>query len=712
MVWEKKAVDSSRVRQISSDYGIDLLTASVLERRGIREQEQIKFYLESDLAYLHNPFLFEDMETAVDRILEAAAEGEKVRIFGDRDVDGMTSTVILVEGLREVGIEADWKLPEGDEPYGLTKEGVRAFYEDHGTLIITVDCGISNHAEIACAAELGIDTIVLDHHLSDTLLPPAAAVINPKIEGCGYPFADLAGCGVAAKLIWALRFSSTDLYKQEMVLLHAEPGSGTVIIEAVKLENLIEIDRLRVEVVPGVLNLTTSRLADFLIGLPILTYNRDIEYRQLREAFGSRVDIHLIETSAEIIAQFPALSGKSLTRLRQMSRAAKYQSGGAGEIDIFLSLFNAYIRAKYPQLSTGYAAVLDLVAIGTVADLMPMRDENRILVRSGMKQLNSNTRPALAAYLAEQNLLGRRLSTTDIGWQVSPAFNAAGRLGVPQVAVHMLLSTEAEEQSRLARELISLNRERKRIGDEAWERLFLKAGKSLSEHNHKLIVVNDRKLHRGITGIIATRLMNHYRAPAMVIAHLEEKMIGSVRSLRGLNVKDFLSGFEDLLIDYGGHPQAGGFSVKPHNFDLFLKRVYNASEHLDEMAGETPLSIDAEVPVSCMNPELIKVVELFEPYGEDNRPLQFLLRSAVLQEAVLMGSGEVRHLRLLLKSGSLSWPAVFWRSGDRLNRDFSPGDSVDVVFRLGRNYYKNSETLQLTVLDIARTGSKELTNGE
>ncbi len=113
-----------------------------------------------------------------------------------------------------------------------------------------------------------------------------------------------------------------------------------------------------------------------------------------------------------------------------------------------------------------------------------------------------------------------------------------------------------------------------------------------------------------------------------------------------------------------------------------------------------------------MNPELIKVVELFEPYGEDNRPLQFLLRSAVLQEAVLMGNGEVRHLRLLLKSGSLSWPAVFWRSGERLNRDFSPGDSVDVVFRLGRNYYKNSETLQLTVLDIARTGSKELTNGE
>jgi len=708
MTWEKKSVDSSKVRQISETYGIDLIPASILERRGVAQQDEIMFFLESDLTFLHNPFLFEDMEIAVDRILEAAAEGEKVRIFGDRDVDGMTSTVIMQEGLSELGIDVTWKLPEGDEPYGLTKEGVLQFFEEDGTLIITVDCGISNHAEIAYAAELGIDTIIVDHHLSDTLLPPALAIINPKIEGCGYPFPNLAGCGVAVKLIWALRFAKTELYKQEMVLLHAEPGNGTVIIQAARLENLMETDRLTEEIVPGVLNLQKSRLADFLLGLPILTYNRDLEFRQLRDAFGPKVDIHLIDAAPEIWKVFPSLTGKSLPRLKKISKSMKYKQGGGQELDAFISLFNAYIKAKYPSLSVQYAELLDLVAIGTIADMMPMKNENRILVKNGMDQLNSGNRPSLAAYLTEQNLIGKRLSTTDIGWQVSPSFNAAGRLGVPQIAVQMLLSRDQTRQAELARELIKLNRERKRIGEEAWERLYPKAAKSLTDHHNKLIVLNDKKLHRGITGIIATRLLNQYRVPAVVIAHLEEKMIGSVRSNLSMNVKDFLAQFEDLLIDYGGHPQAGGFSVKPHNFEGFLKRVWNASKELEGLKSEERLDIDAEIPASYMTPELITVVEMLEPYGEEHRPLQFLLRNAVLQEVTVMGSGNVRHLRLLVRTGTLAWPAVFWRAGDRLDMDFALGDHVDMVFRLGRNYFKNTETLQLTVLDLMRTGEASI----
>ena len=281
MSWEKKAVASSDVREISNKYSIDLIIASILARRDVSKKEDIKFYLESDLVYLHNPFLFDDMEIAVDRILQAVEEGEKVRIFGDRDVDGITSTVLLYECLEEMGIQVSWCLPEGDEPYGLTKEGVRTFAEEDGTLIITVDCGISNNAEIAFAASLSVDTIVVDHHLSGDTLPPALAIIDPKIEGCGYPFPNLAGCGVVAKLIWALRFSKTDLYKQEMVLLHAEPGNGTVIIQAAKFENLVETDRLTEEIVPGLLKLESSRLADFLVGHPILVYDRDLEQKQL-----------------------------------------------------------------------------------------------------------------------------------------------------------------------------------------------------------------------------------------------------------------------------------------------------------------------------------------------------------------------------------------------------------------------------------------------
>jgi len=705
MSWEKKAVVSGNVRELSNKYSIDLIIASILERREASKKEDIKFYLESDLVYLHNPFLFEDMEIAVDRILQAVEEGEKVRIFGDRDVDGITSTVLLHECLEELGISVSWCLPEGDEPYGLTKEGVRKFSEEDGTLIITVDCGVSNNAEIAFAASLNVDTIVVDHHLAGDILPPALALINPKIEGCGYPFSNLAGCGVVAKLIWALRFSKTDLYKQEIVLLHAEPGNGTVIIQAAKFENLVETDRLTEEIVPGLLKLESSRLADFLVGHPILVYNQELEHKQLKLAFGNNVDIHLVDTAPEIWKVFPALSGKSLVRLMGISRALQYKVGELQEIDAFISLFSSFVKMKNPSLSTEYSKILDLVAIGTIADLMPMKNENRILVKNGMAQLNSGSRAAMVSFLTEQNLIGKKLSTTDIGWQVSPVFNAAGRLGVPQIAARLLLSNDAAEREQLAKELIKLNKERKKIGEGAWDRMFPKATKSLEEHNNKLIVLNDQKLHRGITGIISARLMNFYHVPSIVIAHLEDKLIGSIRSNKMLNAKEFLSQFEDILIDFGGHPRAAGFSIKKHNLEILLKRIYHSSKNLGVSRTEDILSIDAEIPSSYMNPDLIKIVETLEPYGEEHRPLQFLLKNAIIEELSIMGNSEPKHVKMLIKSGSYKWPAVFWRAGERLDSDFSRGDLVDLVFRLGRNYFRNTETLQLTILDLARAGT-------
>lgn len=708
MSWSKKSVDPAKVRALSEQLRIHLITASILERRGVHDSGELKFYLESDLAYLHNPFLFDDMESAVDRIFEALTEGEKIRIFGDRDVDGMTSTVLLFEELEALGADVGWCVPEGDEPYGLTVEKVKAFHEADGTLIITVDCGISNTVEIGFANSLGIDTLVIDHHLPGELLPPALAIINPKVPGCGYPFAHLAGCGVTAKLIWALRFAKTDLYKQELVLLHCEPGNDTVVIQAVKIENLLEVDRLTEEIVPGILDIERSRLGDFLLNLPILTFDEKLELRLLRKAFGSSADIHLIDTGSKLIKVFPALQGKSLTRLKALSRSLRYKTGEVQELDSFLSLFIAYVMRTHPPLSTEYQTILDLVAVGTIADLMPMKNENRILVLNGLRQLNSGQRPSLAAFLTEVNLIGKTLSTTDIGWQISPVFNAAGRLGVPQVAVNMLLSKDMTEGSELVRELTKLNRERKKIGENAWDRLLPKAAKSLAAHHDRMIVLDDHKLHRGITGIIATRLMNQFRVPAVVIAHLPEKMIGSVRSGQGLHVKDFLSRFEDILIDYGGHPQAGGFSVEPHNFEAFLKRLYHEAAEIELEEQRLEFHIDAEIPHTYMTPELIEIVEQFEPYGEGHKPLQFLVRDVVLQEASIMGNAQVKHLKLLVKSGAHSWPAVYWKAGNRLDGDFSQGDHVDMIFRLGRNYYRNMESLQLTVVDIARTGSVEI----
>jgi len=197
--WKKEQISVEQVRRLNEVYGLDFITASLLARRGIVNPEQVKFYLETDVAYLHNPFLFTDMDTFVDRIVQAREEQEKVCIFGDRDVDGITSTVLLKQELDAMGIETLYRLPEGDEPYGLTLSGIDEAFANGVTLAITVDCGISNIEEVAYAASLGMDVLITDHHFAGDVLPDAIAIINPKLEESGYPFKLLAGGGVVAK---------------------------------------------------------------------------------------------------------------------------------------------------------------------------------------------------------------------------------------------------------------------------------------------------------------------------------------------------------------------------------------------------------------------------------------------------------------------------------------------------------------------------------
>lgn len=708
--WYKKGIDKSLVKSLHENYNIDLITASILSRRNIVQGKNIKFYLEHDILYLHNPFLFEDMDIAVERILLAKQEKEKVRIFGDRDVDGMTSTILLKERLDEEGLDVSWKLPAGDEPYGLTKEGVDAFAAEGGTLIITVDCGITNVEEVAYAAQLGIDTVILDHHLCSEILPPAVAVIDPKIEGSGYPFKNLAGCGVAAKFIWALNFSQTELYQQEIVLLHARPGNETVIIEAVKLENMIEIDRIIEEVNPGVLPAEQSRLWEFLLDRPIFVYDQEQEISLLKQAFGKNTQIGLLETADEIWKFFPSLKGNSLVQLDRMSKAKRYYQERPLEIDVFLNVFQAYMYRKYPKLSSEFIKILDLVAIGTVADLMPMKDENRILIKYGLRVLNAHERPSLRTFLYKRKLLEKKLSTTDIGWQISPIWNAAGRLGVPELAVEMLLSKDEAEQEALIDQMVNLNKKRKKLGEDAWSRLYPKAGKSFEDSGERLIVVDDKQLNRGITGIIASRLMNNFHVPAMVIAHLDDKLIGSMRSSKEFHVKDFLSKFDDILLDYGGHQCAGGFSLPHENMEKFISRVKEKIAFVEPQDTVATYEIDAELPKKYVNPNLIHIVEKLEPYGEDHPPLIFMVRDVEIEEMTEMGNTKPLHLRLLISTGKHKWPAVFWRAADRVPEDFASGEKVDILFRLGKNYFKQQETLQLTILDITRNADTVLTN--
>ncbi|MEW5813947.1 MAG: single-stranded-DNA-specific exonuclease RecJ [Spirochaetota bacterium] len=703
MTWNKKDIDPELVRGIAGRFNMDLLAASVALRRGLSGCNDLCYFLEDDLRYLHNPFLFVDMEDAIDRIHLAREEGEKLLVVGDRDVDGITSTALLFKALKDFGIDVACSLPLGDDDYGLSFRTVTDFASNSGTLIITVDCGISNRAEVAYAAEKGIDTIIIDHHNPQAELPPAFAILNPKLEASGYPFRDLAGCGVVFKFIWALRFSETELYNHPIYLLNVRPGNEIIILEAVKMINLTVVDRISENLVPGMVKLEQTRLNDFLTGHELFVYEAEIQKKMLKSVFGPKVDIHLMDLAPEIWKVFPPLVKKSLLAIRELSKMAKYRDKAIEELEVFINLFVSFIHKSEERISRDFQSTLDLVALGTIADLMPLINENRILVKQGLAALNDTSREGLKTLIVKQGLAGKKIDAADIAWHISPLINSTGRMGVPDKALRLLLSEDRDECEHLAGAIIELNKERKKLGDSVWNMILPAAQKSYDEMSGKAVLVADQKIHRGITGIIASRLNNYFNATSIVVALLEDKAVGSVRGVNGFNVRQLLDYCSKLFTDYGGHDFAAGFNMPNGNYPEFkqrLKSFVNLSEAVKPSEGI--IEIDAEIPPDFMTPELIRLVDLFEPYGEGNPSLVFLIKSARITEIELIGKQERTHVRLLLDIGKYKWPSVFWNASDRVGKDFALNDKVDLVFRLGRNYFQNTENLQLTILDIHR----------
>jgi single-stranded-DNA-specific exonuclease len=375
---------------------------------------------------------------------------------------------------------------------------------------------------------------------------------------------------------------------------------------------------------------------------------------------------------------------------------------------VLFSLFTAYVLKSVPGLSTEYEKILDLVAMGTIGDLMPMVNENRILVRTGMRMMTEGVRKELLALMTMQNLVGKQLSTSDIGWQLTPVINASGRLGRPDVAVNMLLAKDMRSCEEFAGELMRLNKERQKQGEDSWGRLLPKARNSHGDFDGKFLMVEDATVSRGLTGIMASRLLRQFNVPSMVIAHLDnERVTGSIRSPQHFNVRDFLSTFEDLFLDFGGHRCAGGFSMEYKHLDALRSRIVQAIDLVESRDGieDEPVLIDAELPPDYLTPKLISLVEIFEPYGEGNPPLQFLIRGANVEELQLLnrskGSGAA-HVKMQLQYGGFRWPALYWNGADDVGSVFNEHDEVDVVFRMGRNYFRNNETLQLTVVSVQK----------
>ncbi len=706
--WIKKTVAPESVKDLVDRYDCDSLTAAIFLRRGITDGQDILYYMEDDKRYLHNPFLFNNMEDAVDRIKQAKDEGERVLIFGDSDVDGITATTLLFNYLEQMGMEVTWKVPCGDDPYGLTIEAIDEFSKNYGSLIITVDCGISNNQEVMHAASLGIDVIIVDHHTPPDEMPSPAIIIDPKDADSGYPFREISGCAVAYKLVSALRFSEFELYKQQICLLNIRPVNEAYVIEALKMVNLVEIDRITETIIPDMLSINQTRLPSFLQGQQILCWDEPLQVRQLEKIFGRGDLINMLDVRGEISKAMPSLASASLLRLKAMSKIAKYSESPSDELDAFFNLFVTFASKQNANKKDAEQDSLDLqlVALSTLADIMPLKNENRILVKQGLAAINSGKlRQGLQELFQRLDLLAKPITATTLSWNVNPVLNAAGRLGKPDIAVKLFTEKDASSRNAFAQQIIDLNVQRKELEADALKITEDKAYKSLEQYKNKLVVVADERIHSGVTGLVANKLAKQHKVPAIVITFVDENSaVGSVRSSCGVEVLGILHSASDLFTNYGGHDFAAGFSFTKGNVDEVLARFDAYTDNITiNTELEEKITIDAELPHTFMTPETKAILERFEPFGQENAPLALLCKKVKIVDANVMGKGERLHLKLTLDCGKHKWPALFWSEAERLNRDFAVGDLVDIVFSMDQNVFNGSVTQQLILKDCIKS---------
>lgn len=698
----KKNISADEVKKLSETYSLDALTASILLRRNLTTANDIFFLKERALRYTHNPFLFSNMEDAVERIRDALDEGEKILIFGDRDVDGISGTAILFSTLKKLNADVTARIPTGDETYGLSAETIEWANENFISLIITVDCGISNANEVALANDCGIDVIVTDHHNPPEVLPDAYTIVNPKIENERYPFKEISGAGVSYKLSCALRFSETPLYKEAVTLLFAkQTETGEIEIDCMKTRNLVCVSKLTENFFPQSKSISETKLPNFLSGQEIFVWNKNETENLLRECFGSAVEFGLLDFQNECEKAFPSLRGKTLHDLKNLSVLAKYESEPFDELSVFFNLFQTFSEKKFPNIHN--EDDLQLAAIAAIADMMSLKNENRIIVREGLRIINSGKlRCGLAELASLLPIAGKPVEAIDISWNIIPALNAAGRVGKSEIALRMLTSENPDERISCAKEIISLNEMRKQMTSDA---IFISTSQAEENFLHfekKLVFVCDEKISKGVTGLVATRLMEKFHAPTIAISLLENGTAGgSMRSCRGVNAVEFLSQFgNDFFANYGGHNFAAGFSFDASKMNEFFSMLEKITKKLSLSDDEDKISLDAELPKNYLTPEISKVLDFFEPTGEGNPPLLFSSHNLVITNAFVMGKTDRQHLKLELDCGKYKFPAIMWGEAEKLGRDINVGDAIDLVYTIGKNTFNGKTNLQMIVSEI------------
>lgn len=494
--WEIKIPDPTLRDELAKALHLHPVTAQLLIHRGVRDASEAHTFLSHDLTACPDPFILKDMEKAVWRLKKAHQNEEKVLVWGDYDVDGVTSTSLLLRTLKSFGFHVSPHIPNRlTDGYGLNKAFLTVAKKEGVGVIISVDTGIAGHAAVDHLKKLGMDIILTDHHQPKEQLPKAFAIINPLQKGCPYPFRFLSGVGLSYKLATALA----------------------------------------------------------------------------KKAFPHR----------------------------------------EGEIEEHL----------------------DLVAVGTLADAVPMIGENRILVYHGLRKLERRGKVGFRALLAMGRIRKQTLSPRDVLFGVSPRINASGRLGSAETALHLLLTEDEEEARRLARTLEVGNRRRRYLESQMLKEAIRKVEEEVNFKHERVIVLEGEEWHPGIVGIIASRILNRFYRPTIVIAVSGDIGRGSARSIQGFPLPDILNECREYLDEFGGHAMACGLTLQKKWIQPFRELINRIALKALEPEDLVPtLSVDMELPLSALTPSLLEELEELEPFGTGNSEPLFLSKRLFLKK--------------------------------------------------------------------------------
>ena len=568
-VYLDENLDKNLISQLAQEMHISTILAKIMLNRGLTDKNQVEKFLAKSISGIHHPYNFKGMDIAVERVVQAIQKKEKTVIYGDYDVDGITSTSILYMFLKDLGAVVDYYIPDRiDEGYGVNIAALDKICKSGVSLLITVDCGITAVNEVNYAKERGIDVIVTDHHTCKEQIPDAVAVINPKQPDCPYEFKDLAGVGVAFKFILALA---------------------------------------------------------------------------IRYGISTR------------------------------------------------ECFDKYV---------------EFAALGTIADVVPLRDENRIIVNSGLKIMQRNPSCGLDCLMHVAGLKEKPVNTTSVGYVISPRINAAGRVGNAKVAVDLLTSADRQHCYDTALTLNEENRMRQikeqEIADEALE--IIKSHPKIADND--VIVLYHEKWHHGIIGIVASRISDIYHKPCIMLSLEDDIAKGSGRSVKGLNLFNALNYCSDLLIKFGGHELAAGLSIEQKNIDEFIKRINEYSkQNKTAEADFYTLELDCELSPQSITRKLIQNINALEPFGTANPQPLFSMCNVVVQNVRPIGMNN-KHLKLIVRKNNITFSTVGFNLG-HLAEKINVMSCIDIAFYPEINQYRNNDYIQLNIKDIVFPSENE-----